>query len=71
MARGKRLLALELGSEALSDDELGRLVIGRSGNLRAPTLELDDGTFVVGFHPESFERAGLCGSRRERGATSQ
>ena len=42
-----------------SDDELARLVLGREGTLRAPTLS-DGKTMLCGFHQPSLRA--LCGA---------
>jgi len=41
-----------------TDEELKKLLIGPSGNLRAPTVRRGKKLFV-GFEPEQFERAML------------
>jgi arsenate reductase-like glutaredoxin family protein len=51
VAKGKKILHLDLTAERPSDDELLGLLLGRSGNLRAPAIRA--GTrFVVGYNPE-------------------
>lgn len=50
LARGKKLLEF---SPATDRDEILEKAIGRSGNLRAPTLRSGK-TLVVGFHPEAY-----------------
>lgn len=59
--RGRKRLIVAKGKKHESHD-LGKvkgaaradLVLGPSGNLRAPTLLVGD-TVVVGFHPEVYE----------------
>jgi arsenate reductase-like glutaredoxin family protein len=54
VAKGKKILHLDLTAERPSDDELLGLLLGRSGNLRAPAIRA--GTrFVVGYNPEILE----------------
>ncbi len=50
LARGKKLLELSPGPD---QDEILEKAIGRSGNLRAPTLRSGK-TLLVGFHPEAY-----------------
>ena len=51
VAKGKKVLHLDLTAERPSDDELLGLLLGRSGKLRAPAIRT--GTrFVVGYNPE-------------------
>ena len=49
-SKGKRLLKLAAG---VSDDELAKVILGRSGTLRAPAFQVGD-VFVVGFHAEGY-----------------
>ena len=44
---------VDLGKEPLSDPEITRLMLGPTGNLRAPTLLADD-LLVVGFPEEVY-----------------
>jgi len=54
VAKGKKVLHLDLTAERPSDDELLGLLLGRSGKLRAPAIRT--GTrFVVGYNPEILE----------------
>ena len=59
VAKGKQTITIELASRP-SDDELRALVIGPSGNLRAPAIRVGD-TLVVGFTP-----TGLADALRDR-----
>ena len=52
-SKGKKLLRFSL-KEDVSDDELAKAVLGRSGTLRAPAMQVGK-TFVVGFHTEGYE----------------
>ena len=52
VAKGKKLLKFELDQGA-TDDELAKVILGRSGTLRAPAFHAGD-VFVVGFHPEGY-----------------
>lgn len=60
VAKGKKLVHLDMHSTPPADAELKKLLIGPSGNLRAPTARCGDRLFV-GFHPEEFA-ASLWGS---------
>ena len=49
------MVDIDLKKSPPSDEELAKLVIGPTGNLRAPTL-IQGKTIVVGFHPEAYEQ---------------
>lgn len=50
VTRGKKLLEFEPGKDR---DEILDLAIGRSGNLRAPSLS-HQGLLVVGFNSDAY-----------------
>jgi arsenate reductase-like glutaredoxin family protein len=52
VARGKKLLRFEM--KDADTEELAKVILGRSGTLRAPAIRVGD-TFVVGFHAEGYE----------------
>lgn len=52
VAKGKKTVTVDLAARP-SDDELRALVIGPSGNLRAPAIRVGD-TLVVGFTPDGL-----------------
>lgn len=52
VSKGKKLLKFDL-STAVSDDDIAKVMLGRSGTLRAPAFEAGD-IFVVGFHEEGY-----------------
>jgi len=55
VAKGKKVVHFDLQREPPSDAELLALILGPSGNLRAPTIRA--GTLLlVGFEPTMFER---------------
>jgi arsenate reductase-like glutaredoxin family protein len=54
VAKGKKVVELNLKKDRPSDEELLKLVLGPTGNLRAPTLRVGK-TLVVGFNEEMFE----------------
>ena len=49
VAKGKRLTELDLSLESPTDDVLTKLMLGPTGNLRAPTLRVGR-TLVVGYN---------------------
>lgn len=51
VAKGKKLTELDLNSESPSDDVVAKLMLGPTGNLRAPTLRVGR-TLVVGYNEE-------------------
>lgn len=53
VARGKKLTELNLGDEPPSDDTVAKLMLGPTGNLRAPTLRVGR-TLVVGYNEEAL-----------------
>ena len=55
VARGKKVLTFKMKSEAPEDDELLKLMLGRSGTLRAPTLRRGK-TLLVGFNSEAYDK---------------
>jgi arsenate reductase-like glutaredoxin family protein len=58
-AKGKNVVHLNLKKDKPSEDELMKLVLGPTGNLRAPTLRKGK-TLIVGFDSETYDR--LLGS---------
>ena len=53
IAKGKSVTRLSLKKDKPSDAELKKLMIGPSGNLRAPTIRKGKKLFV-GFHEDSY-----------------
>ncbi len=53
VAKGKKTIDLAITRNAPSDDELRSLIIGPSGNLRAPAIRVGD-TLIVGFTVEGL-----------------
>ena len=51
VAKGKRLTELDLNMEPPTEDVVTRLMLGPTGNLRAPTLRVGR-TLIVGFNEE-------------------
>ncbi len=52
-AKGKKVTAVEMASDAPSDEELAKLMLGPTGNMRAPTLRVGE-TLVVGYNDQVF-----------------
>lgn len=52
-AKGKKVVEVDLKKESLSDDEVKKLMLGPTGNLRAPTL-VKGKTVIVGFEESMY-----------------
>ena len=52
-AKGKKVVHVQVEKDAPDDETLRQLIVGPSGNLRAPTLRQGT-TLVVGFHPDMY-----------------
>jgi arsenate reductase-like glutaredoxin family protein len=52
-AKGKKVTTLDLATASLSDDALADLMLGPTGNMRAPTLRVG-GTLLVGYNDAIF-----------------
>lgn len=59
VAKGKKVVHFDMREDPPADAELKKLLIGPSGNLRAPTARAGDRLFI-GFHPDEFA-GGLWG----------
>ena len=55
-SKGTKPIQVDLKKTPLSEEELQALVIGPTGNLRAPTIRKGK-TLFVGFHAETFAAA--------------
>ena len=53
VAKGKKLLRFDIKA-GVDDDELAAVILGRSGTLRAPAIQVGP-TLLVGFHAEAYE----------------
>jgi arsenate reductase-like glutaredoxin family protein len=53
VARGKKVVTLDMTKDAPDDDTLAGLLLGPSGNLRAPTIRKGK-TLYVGFSEEVY-----------------
>ncbi len=53
VARGKRVIHMDLKSQKPDDDTLAGLLLNATGNLRAPTLKKGR-TLIVGFDEDTY-----------------
>ena len=51
VAKGKKLTELDVGAAPPTDDAVAKLMLGPTGNLRAPTLRVGR-TLVVGYNEQ-------------------
>jgi len=56
VSKGTKAFEIDLKKEPKTDDELAALVVGPTGNLRAPTIRRGK-TLYVGFHADTFRSA--------------
>ncbi len=54
-AKGKKVVSFDLQKDKPSDDELAKVLLGPTGNLRAPALRKGK-TLVVGFDEETYKQ---------------
>ena len=52
-AKGKKVTTLDLQTAPLADDVLAGLMLGPTGNLRAPVMRVGQ-TIVVGYNEQAF-----------------
>jgi len=52
-AKGKKVVKLDLKKDAPTEEEVLKLVLGPTGNLRAPTLRVGK-KLIVGFNEEMY-----------------
>ncbi len=55
-SKGTKPVAVDLKKHPMTEDEVRALLIGPTGNLRAPTIRKGK-TLFVGFHADSFTAA--------------
>jgi arsenate reductase-like glutaredoxin family protein len=53
VAKGKKVVELDLKKDKPTEEEILKLILGPTGNLRAPTLKVGK-TLVVGFSDEMY-----------------
>lgn len=58
-AKGKQVKEVNLSENRPSDEELKKLLLGPTGNLRAPTIRVDE-TIVVGYNQDTYEKLLVC-----------
>jgi arsenate reductase-like glutaredoxin family protein len=51
--RGKKVTAVDVTANTPSDDELAALMLGRTGNMRAPIMRVGQ-ILLVGYHDQVF-----------------
>jgi len=54
-AKGKKVVYFDMKKDAPSDEELKKVMVGPTGNLRAPTLRIGK-TLVVGFDEATYSK---------------
>ena len=54
-AKGKKVVYVNLKKEKPDREELKKILLGPTGNLRAPTLRKGK-TLIVGFDEETYEK---------------
>lgn len=52
-AKGKKVVEVDLKKETLDDEMLAKLMLGPTGNLRAPTL-VKGKTVIVGYNEDLY-----------------
>jgi arsenate reductase-like glutaredoxin family protein len=52
-AKGKKVTSLDLTQEQLSEAVLASLLLGPTGNMRAPTLRVGQ-TLLIGYNEQAF-----------------
>ena len=55
VARGKKVVHLNLKKDCPTEDEILKLILGPTGNLRAPTLVVGK-KLIVGYEQEMYEK---------------
>jgi hypothetical protein len=53
VARGKKVVTFDLRKDRPANADIAAIIMGPSGNLRAPTLKIGT-TLVVGFNDEAY-----------------
>ena len=54
VARGKKVVYVNLKKEKLTEEELAKLMLGPTGNLRAPTLRKGK-KLIIGFNQSMYD----------------
>ena len=58
VAKGKSFTCIDLTKDTPDNATLEKLLLGPTGNLRAPTMRKGK-TLLVGFHEDMYQQAGL------------
>ena len=53
--KGKKVIVFDMNGSPPSDDELAAVLLGPTGNLKAPTLKIGN-TLLVGFSEEAYRQ---------------
>jgi hypothetical protein len=53
--KGKKVVVFDMKDAPPSDDELAAVLLGPTGNLKAPTLKIGN-TLLVGFSEEAYRQ---------------
>lgn len=53
VAKGKKVTEVNLKKDRPSDEDLAKLMLGPTGNLRAPTMKIGK-TVLVGFNADAY-----------------
>lgn len=56
VAKGKKVIEIDMKKDAPDDDTLASHLLGPTGNLRAPTIRKGK-TLLVGFNVETYDNA--------------
>ena len=54
VAKGKKVTEVDLVKDRPDDEALGKLLLGPTGNLRAPTMKIGK-TVLVGFNADLYD----------------
>jgi arsenate reductase-like glutaredoxin family protein len=54
VGKGKKVLTIDMKKDPPDDDALAALLLGPTGNLKAPTLRIGN-TLLVGFSEEAYK----------------
>ncbi|MCR9199197.1 MAG: hypothetical protein NXI04_11160 [Planctomycetaceae bacterium] len=53
VAKGKKVTEVDLKKDRPADEELAKLMLGPTGNLRAPTMKIGR-TVLIGFNADAY-----------------
>lgn len=54
-AKGRKVVYFDMKKDAPSEDELKKVMLGPTGNLRAPALRIGK-TLIIGFNDETYSQ---------------